>query len=258
MVKLIVEPKTARLYRDTDTFGKMDPYVTIQCGSEKKKSKTHKSGGKNPSWSDALTVKANDDTLTITVWDEDVGSDDFIGSAAIDVSKIQYGGGLRDWVSIYHKGKEAGQVYLEITVADKTKSYGTSYATPSYGVPSAPTYTPPAPSYAPSAPAYPAGSYYAAPVPAPAPAPTTYSYSTAPAGYYPTSPGVYAPAPAPAYPTAYPTAPAPAPAYPTTYTYAAPAPAPAYPSSTGGYPGAAGSTYQAPPSGGYGHYPGYH
>ena len=30
MSKLVIEVKTARLFRDTETFGKMDPYVTLE------------------------------------------------------------------------------------------------------------------------------------------------------------------------------------------------------------------------------------
>lgn len=244
-MKIIVEAKTARLYRDLDAFGKMDPYVTISCGGTKVKGKTHSGGGKNPSWSDTLSIKTTDDTMTLTVWDEDPGKDDFVGSTAIDISKIQYSGGvLKDWISIYHKGKEAGQVYVEITIADsKTAAAATYYAAPA-PAPAAYYPTAPAPAtYYPSAPAY-------APAPTYTPAPT-YAPATA-----------YAPAPAypSAYPTAYPTAPAPTAYYPATtapatyYPAPAPAPAPAYPATYTAYPGTTGTTYQAP---GYGGHYGY-
>eukprot|EP00345_Euplotes_harpa_P009808 CAMPEP_0168354706 /NCGR_PEP_ID=MMETSP0213-20121227/24068_1 /TAXON_ID=151035 /ORGANISM="Euplotes harpa, Strain FSP1.4" /LENGTH=164 /DNA_ID=CAMNT_0008366683 /DNA_START=13 /DNA_END=504 /DNA_ORIENTATION=- len=158
MTKLIVEPKTARLFRDTDTFGKMDPYVTLNCGSEKKKTKTHHSGGKNPSWTDCLNIKCTDTTLTITVWDEDVGSDDFVGCGTVDVSSVVASGGYKDWIKIYHKGKEAGEVYLEITpVSGKTKDAFYSSTMPMYAPAPAPTPTYTTPSYA--APTYATPSY---------------------------------------------------------------------------------------------------
>jgi hypothetical protein len=249
MSKIIVEPKTARLYRDTDTFGKMDPYVTVQCGTEKKKTKTHSSGGKNPSWTDALSLKVKDDTMTITVWDEDIGKDDFVGSTALDLNKISSSGGLKDWITIYHKGKEAGQVYLEITLADKKADYGYSYGAPGYA-PTAPTtyYAPPAPAPAPAPMYYPSTSYAPAPAPAPAyPAaypsayPSAYPATAYPATAYPSYTPAPAPAPAPAYP-----------AYPSYTPAPAPAPAPTYPST---YPGAPGATY-TPPGGSYGGYGG--
>jgi len=32
---------SAQLTRDTEMFSNMDPYVIIQCGSEKRKTRTH-------------------------------------------------------------------------------------------------------------------------------------------------------------------------------------------------------------------------
>jgi hypothetical protein len=51
---LRISPLTAKLFRDTETFGKMDPYVQIKIGDMKLKTKTHDSGGKAPRWSDTL------------------------------------------------------------------------------------------------------------------------------------------------------------------------------------------------------------
>lgn len=31
----------AQLTRDTETFTNMDPYVVVQCGTEKRKTRTH-------------------------------------------------------------------------------------------------------------------------------------------------------------------------------------------------------------------------
>ena len=233
MSKLIVEPKTARLFRDTETFGKMDPYVKVQVGSTIKKTKTHSDGGKTPSWTDALTldITGTEDSVTLTVYDEDIGKDDFVGSGVLMLSGLLKTGSYKDWLSLQYKGKEAGELYVEVTLmAKKSKTAsadpyaatypaGTYYATPA---PAPSYYAPPASTY--YAPPAPAPSYYAAPTatpgyyatPAPAPsyyaAPTTTTgFATAPpAGYtYTTTPGVYAPAPAPTYPAT------------TTYTYAA-------------------------------------
>jgi hypothetical protein len=61
MAKLVIEPKTARLFRDTETFGKMDPYVKFTCGSSSKKTKTHTNGGKQKenSTSSAVFIMVN-------------------------------------------------------------------------------------------------------------------------------------------------------------------------------------------------------
>ena len=65
--KLVIMPKTARLYRDTEMFGKMDPYVKFEIGKEKKKTKVHKSGGKSPIWNDVITMRTNGSKLKIKV-----------------------------------------------------------------------------------------------------------------------------------------------------------------------------------------------
>ena len=43
---LRLKVKSGRLTRDTETFGKMDPYVIVVSGKKKFKTKTHDKGGK--------------------------------------------------------------------------------------------------------------------------------------------------------------------------------------------------------------------
>lgn len=40
----------ARLSRDTETFGKMDPYFQVLFEKKKIRTKTHEKGGKEPKW----------------------------------------------------------------------------------------------------------------------------------------------------------------------------------------------------------------
>jgi Ca2+-dependent lipid-binding protein len=40
----------ARLFRDTEAFGKMDPYCVLEFKEHKFRTKTHENGGKNPRW----------------------------------------------------------------------------------------------------------------------------------------------------------------------------------------------------------------
>ena len=78
-----------------------------------------------------------------------------VGIGTIDVNAILSYGGLNDWIKIFYKGKEAGEVYCEISVASDSKAaFTTSYAPamPSYSTSYAPTYAPSAPTYAPTAP----------------------------------------------------------------------------------------------------------
>ena len=86
---LVVKPVSAKLKRDTDTFGKMDPYCKVKVGFDTQKTKTHNCGGKFPAWKDTLTFrKNNEDFITVEVWDEDTTSDDLVGECTIPLSNI--------------------------------------------------------------------------------------------------------------------------------------------------------------------------
>jgi Ca2+-dependent lipid-binding protein len=50
--KLIIKVKEGRLFRDTETFGKMDPYCVISVKDKTFKTRVHQNGGKNPKWND--------------------------------------------------------------------------------------------------------------------------------------------------------------------------------------------------------------
>ena len=52
--KLIIKPESARLTRDTEIFGTMDPYVIIKSGNTSVQTKTCCGGGKTPHWGDVM------------------------------------------------------------------------------------------------------------------------------------------------------------------------------------------------------------
>lgn len=64
-----------------------DPYAVIEVGSQKKKTKTHKEGGKKPKWNEILTFKVQNNVMKITVMDQDPTSDDVVASATVDLEK---------------------------------------------------------------------------------------------------------------------------------------------------------------------------
>lgn len=107
--------KEARLFRDTETFGKMDPYVILEFKEHKFKTKTHENGGKNPKWHDEFELKIYDlrDEMKFTVMDEDVGKDDKVGYGVVKMSALVINHGVHDWFSIYYENKPAGQVLFE-------------------------------------------------------------------------------------------------------------------------------------------------
>ena len=100
--KLKIHILEARLTRDTEAFGKMDPYVNFQLAAgtnvrNKWRCKTHAGGGKNPSWNDRhnFDLVEGDDRIQAQVYDEDTGSDDLIGSTSIDLNPV-FSRGMRD------------------------------------------------------------------------------------------------------------------------------------------------------------------
>ena len=66
----------------------MDPYVIVQCGSQKRKTRTHQQGGKRPLWNDSFTfANPKSQSLKFAVWDEDTVTDDLVGEGSLDLSK---------------------------------------------------------------------------------------------------------------------------------------------------------------------------
>lgn len=110
--KIIITVKTARLTRDTDAMGSMEPYCKIKYDGIKQKTKVHSSGGKTPTWDQTFSFDLTScSVLTIAVWDKDTFSNDEVGTAQLDVNTLKAHGGMIDWVKIFHNGKEAGEVY---------------------------------------------------------------------------------------------------------------------------------------------------
>ncbi|RZC43630.1 hypothetical protein C5167_036581 [Papaver somniferum] len=85
--------------KDTDFFGKMDPYVIIQFDNQKRKSTVARGEGKAPVWNEKFTfdVEYPDNTrdehhkyeLNLTIMDKDMFSrDDFVGESTINPTDV--------------------------------------------------------------------------------------------------------------------------------------------------------------------------
>merc|ERR1719350_1637165 len=70
----------ARLTRDTETFGKMDPFCIIETRMQKHRTRTLQGAGKTPRWAEGfdIDVKYIGDDMTIKVMDEDVTDNDTV------------------------------------------------------------------------------------------------------------------------------------------------------------------------------------
>jgi Ca2+-dependent lipid-binding protein len=75
----------AKLYRNTETFGEMDPFVLIKHNGVKYRTPVLQEAGKNPVWNHLLIIPVHgehslaDEKLEITVFDEDLMMDDCVG-----------------------------------------------------------------------------------------------------------------------------------------------------------------------------------
>ncbi len=79
----------ARGLPNMEMVGKQDPFAEIKFAKQKQRSSTVKEGGENPVFSEDELMLWIDTTnwtepMTLTLWDEDIGKNDFIGKADID------------------------------------------------------------------------------------------------------------------------------------------------------------------------------
>ncbi len=77
MIKVLV----ANLSRDTEVFGNMDPFVTIEYQGMEFKTKTIGNGGKRPQWNETfeIDVFSLSDDIKISIIDENLFKNDLVG-----------------------------------------------------------------------------------------------------------------------------------------------------------------------------------
>ncbi|GLU03240.1 hypothetical protein SLE2022_204480 [Rubroshorea leprosula] len=257
--------------KDTEWISRQDPYVCLEYGSSKFRTRTCTDGGKNPNFQEkyVFTMIEGLRELSVAVWNSNTLSyDDFIGNGKIQLLKVlSQGYDDSTWPLQTKTGRYAGEIRVimhysnanhAVTVSTPSAPPYVASQVPLHSAPppaSAASYPPPASaaSYPPSASlaSYPppasAASY---PPPASAasypPPVSTTSYSQPasvpyhpPATAYPSpspypSYAAYPPSPYPPQPVAYPPPPAPSvyPPPPAPSAY----PPPSYPPSSPYYP----------------------
>ena len=89
-MKLLVRVFEGRNLPPTDPNGLSDPYVKLQLGKQRSKTKVVKKS-LNPSWGEEFSFRVEDlnEELLVSVLDEDkYFSDDFVGQVKVPVSRI--------------------------------------------------------------------------------------------------------------------------------------------------------------------------
>lgn len=110
----------AKLERDTEIFGKMDPYCVINYRETELRSNTLKDAGKHPKWNqviDPIEVLSSDDEITFTVKDsETLITDKVICAITVKLSEVCKSDEEFDvWLPLSYKDQEVGQIHLKTT-----------------------------------------------------------------------------------------------------------------------------------------------
>ncbi|MBA0723590.1 hypothetical protein Golax_004160 [Gossypium laxum] len=136
-MKLIVGVIEARNIPAMDVNGFSDPYVKLQLGKQRHKTKVVKKT-LNPSWGEEFSFKVEDlnEELLITVLDEDkYFNDDFVGQLKVSVSQVfdAHNKSLGTvWYSLHPrnkklKNKECGEILLNIYFSQNNSYLDSTY-----------------------------------------------------------------------------------------------------------------------------------
>ncbi|XP_004300766.1 PREDICTED: elicitor-responsive protein 3-like [Fragaria vesca subsp. vesca] len=88
---LDVHLMNAKGLKNTEFFGKMDPYVIIQCKNQEKRSKVATSQGSKPVWNEKFVFRVTEGVteLKLTIMDKDTAvRDDFVGELSIPLKTL--------------------------------------------------------------------------------------------------------------------------------------------------------------------------
>jgi Ca2+-dependent lipid-binding protein len=120
---LTVNCKSAKLEKDADTFGKMDPFVRLTVGKVSKVTNVQEEGGVNPVWNQVLEFEINgeDEFVDIALLDSDGEKADSLGSGSLDFTALAKLPNKCEPLKVYlqQKGETVGTLELEVTFLPK-------------------------------------------------------------------------------------------------------------------------------------------
>ncbi|KAF9973949.1 hypothetical protein BGZ73_002792 [Actinomortierella ambigua] len=123
--ELVIVPIQGRDLPNRERFGKQDPFILFKLGNVSKRCSTDIRGGQRPRWKDdqinilMYESEAKDaKSLYVTCLDEDPQKNDLIGDCVINLDKVLKDGEHDDWFQLSYKGREAGELQLQLTYYD--------------------------------------------------------------------------------------------------------------------------------------------
>ncbi|KAF9352931.1 hypothetical protein BGX34_011903 [Mortierella sp. NVP85] len=131
--ELVIVPIQGRDLPNRERFGKQNPFILFKLGNVTKRTTTDVRGGQRPRWKDdqinipLYKSDAKDATsLYVTCLDEDHQKNDLIGDCVINLTKVLEEGELDDWFELHYKGREAGELMLQLTYYSHDPTHSTN------------------------------------------------------------------------------------------------------------------------------------
>ena len=113
----------AKMLKNQEIFGKMDPFCIIKLGNQKYQTTVQISAGKFPIWNETFhfTDISYTDKVNIEMYDkEDFGKDEFIGQLDISLQDVMLGKSIKKWFEVTDKkNKRVGEIELEFISQEK-------------------------------------------------------------------------------------------------------------------------------------------
>ena len=121
---LTMSVKSGRNLRETESIGRLDPYVVFKTEGRavnvNKRTTVDKDGGTNPDWDQTIEMQVVDHyQLQVEAYDHDVmaATDELVGKAQISLLPVFKKGRVDTWITLKHKNqynvlKDAGEIHV--------------------------------------------------------------------------------------------------------------------------------------------------
>lgn len=108
----------AKLYRDVESVGKMDPYCLLTYEKQKEKTKVLTDAGKFPKFNEEFILKSIvlGTTFRIQVYDKGTISDDIVCQNVFEISKNWVFLNEAIWFPLVHENGLAGEILCEVEI----------------------------------------------------------------------------------------------------------------------------------------------